>query len=442
MKINLRCSGLLLVSLLAFGGCSNESAPAPLAFPDGPSGSLEIKYPLDETLFPPEIVAPTFVWSDKTEGVKAWTVLLRFDETGEVLRFPADRAPLATLGIGLGGDQAAQRREGRAGRGRRCWPGRAGRLVSEHPYPDLHRPGRRADLLPGGEPAVHRRRQGPARGSAGGSARSTSPTPPPIVLEKLPVCGNCHSFSADGQRAGHGRGLRQRQGLLCDPAAWPQQMVLDRRARSSPGAISGKARTKQTFGLLSQVSPDGRYVVSTVKDRSVFVATPDIWLLAALLPDQGHPGRLRPRDAAPSSPAGRRRSASTCRATRPGARRQVRSSSPGAKAYPRDKLANAQEPAAGREGCRGVPQGQADRSSSTCTAFRSTTARAASRSRSQGASQQRHEQLLSRSTRPTASGSSSARPRSLHAAAAGQRAVHHSGRGRRGPAAARATRRG
>ncbi len=32
---------------------------------------------------------------------------------------------------------------------------------------------------------------------------------------------------------------------------------------------------KRTFGLLSQISPDGRYVVSTVKDLSVFVAIDD-----------------------------------------------------------------------------------------------------------------------------------------------------------------------
>ena len=33
--------------------------PAPVAFPGEASGQLEIKYPLDETLFPPEIVAPS-----------------------------------------------------------------------------------------------------------------------------------------------------------------------------------------------------------------------------------------------------------------------------------------------------------------------------------------------------------------------------------------------
>jgi hypothetical protein len=61
---------LLLVALLTLCACGPDSAPAPLAFPGEPSGQLEISYPIDETVFPPEIVAPTFVWSDETEGVE------------------------------------------------------------------------------------------------------------------------------------------------------------------------------------------------------------------------------------------------------------------------------------------------------------------------------------------------------------------------------------
>ena len=42
-----------------------------------------------------------------------------------------------------------------------------------------------------------------------------------------------------------------------------------------------------TFGLLSQVSPDGRYVISTVKDRAVFVATPGIEFSQLFFPIKG-----------------------------------------------------------------------------------------------------------------------------------------------------------
>ena len=48
-----------------------------------------------------------------------------------------------------------------------------------------------------------------------------------------------------------------------------------------------KGDGEATFGLLSQVSPDGRYVISTVKDRAVFVATPDIWYSQLFFPIKG-----------------------------------------------------------------------------------------------------------------------------------------------------------
>ena len=57
MKMISRYSGLLLAAVLALSACGKGSAPAPLAFPSEPVGGMEIKYPLDETLFPPEIVA-------------------------------------------------------------------------------------------------------------------------------------------------------------------------------------------------------------------------------------------------------------------------------------------------------------------------------------------------------------------------------------------------
>jgi len=44
---------------------------------------------------------------------------------------------------------------------------------------------------------------------------------------------------------------------------------------------------EQTFGLLSQVSPDGRYVVSTVKDKSVFVPMPPLAFSQLFFPVKG-----------------------------------------------------------------------------------------------------------------------------------------------------------
>ena len=43
--------------------------------------SLTIHYPLNETLFPPESVAPTFRWKDDGSGADAWLVTITFQDS-------------------------------------------------------------------------------------------------------------------------------------------------------------------------------------------------------------------------------------------------------------------------------------------------------------------------------------------------------------------------
>ena len=47
---------------------------------DGKYSNLVIDYPLDETLFPPEIVAPSFYWSDDNPKSNKWLVTIRFQD--------------------------------------------------------------------------------------------------------------------------------------------------------------------------------------------------------------------------------------------------------------------------------------------------------------------------------------------------------------------------
>ena len=270
--------------MLALGACGKGSAPAPLAFPSKPSGGVEIKYPLDETLFPPEIVAPTFVWSDKTEGVKTWTVLVRFDDKGEVLRFPttephwrpseADWAKIkqgsvardAQVAIvGLGPDaQAASSSTVRI-------------RTSADPVGDsiFYREVPLPFLSAVQDPSRIRWRFGSV----------DSETAPPIVLENLPVCGNCHSFSGDGKVLGLDVDYGNDKGAYAVLPVSEQMVLNDEKIISWSNYKKGDGEA--TFGLLSRVSPDGRYVISTVKDRAVFVATPDIWYSQLFFPIKG-----------------------------------------------------------------------------------------------------------------------------------------------------------
>ena len=89
-------------------------------------------------------------------------------------------------------------------------------------------------------------------------------------MKGFPVCGNCHSFTADGNTIGLDldAGLRDKGGYFISP-------IKDTILFNSTNFRSWtKIEKRRTFGLFSKISPDGRYVVTTVKDRVVFINFP------------------------------------------------------------------------------------------------------------------------------------------------------------------------
>ena len=81
------------------------------------------------------------------------------------------------------------------------------------------------------------------------------------VLKNMPTCGNCHSFSADGKTFGMDiDGPANDKGLY---AVVPVQKHMTISSKDmvhwNPAGEIGKTRV----GFMSQVSPNGRYVVST-----------------------------------------------------------------------------------------------------------------------------------------------------------------------------------
>jgi tetratricopeptide (TPR) repeat protein len=273
----------LLITASILAGCQQESGSTRLSFPAQAAGQLEITYPLDETLFPPDIAAPKFHWRDETEGVGQWQVMLRFNG-GEEISFPApeaswqpseedwarikqqstgQNATLAVVGVDEEGDgvSAATVRI----------------QTSIHPVGDsiFYREVPLPFIEAVQDPSRIRWRFGSV----------DSLEQPPVVLEDLPVCGNCHSFSGDGGVLGldvdYGN---DKGGYAVLPVS--EQMVLNDE-KIITWSDYKRDDGEGTFGLLSQVSPDGRYVISTVKDRAVFVATPGIEFSQLFFPIKG-----------------------------------------------------------------------------------------------------------------------------------------------------------
>jgi tetratricopeptide (TPR) repeat protein len=239
-------------------------------------GNLEILYPLDEAVFPAEIAEPTFRWRDPQSEADAWCVLIEFaDGTQPIKAFtrasrwtpsPEQWCDVTTRSVESPARVTVLGVKGSA-TGKILSSGTVRIRTSADPvgaplfFREVNLPFETAVK----DPAKHIRwRFGPV------SARE----PPPIVLQKLPVCGNCHSFSRDGGTlAMEVDSGNQKGGYAIAPVA--KEMVLDplkiinwNEYRREDGQV--------TFGLLCQISPDGRYVAGTVKDRALAVYRPDL----------------------------------------------------------------------------------------------------------------------------------------------------------------------
>jgi tetratricopeptide (TPR) repeat protein len=256
------------------------------AYAKHPEGTaIQLVYPRDGTLFPPEIVPPTFRWEDENAEASTWLVRIEFGGQAPISRLSRERlwtpalqdwefikkystdkeARISVLGVN---------------------PGRSARVVSaatitlrtsrdEVGAPLFYREVNLPFIDAVTDPSKIRWRFGSI----------SSPQSPPVVLTGLPVCGNCHSFAEDGRTLAMDVDYANSKGSYIITPIKPRMML------ATSDIITWdeykKEDGEQTFGLLSQMSPDGRYVVSTVKDKSVFVPMPDLAFSQLFFPIKG-----------------------------------------------------------------------------------------------------------------------------------------------------------
>jgi Flp pilus assembly protein TadD len=101
----------------------------------------------------------------------------------------------------------------------------------------------------------------------------------------MKVCGNCHSFTSDGRTLAMDVDYGSDKGSYVI-AETERQTVLE-KSKVISWSDYRREDKEPTFGLLSQISPDGRYVISTVKDRSVFSPVDDLFYSQRFFPVTG-----------------------------------------------------------------------------------------------------------------------------------------------------------
>ncbi len=271
--------------------------------------SLTVDYPLDETIFPPDIVPPTFLWHEPTDRAETWLVVVAWSDAAEQIRILVPGSPPEPGRIDP--DCIAENNEiyqpTPYQASAKSWtaneevwarirqrsvetPARVTILGfrSDNPKQVVSR-GEISFTVskdPVGAPIFYRDVPlAPAVTKKGVIAplgenavaliawrlRDVSKPESRLLLNDVPTCTNCHSFSAGGNILGMDLdGPDGDKGsYVIAPIA--REMVIENEHVISWNSFPGKPPGDKTIGFLSRVSPDGQYAATTLNEQ-VFVA--------------------------------------------------------------------------------------------------------------------------------------------------------------------------
>ena len=285
-----------------FSGVVVASVAVVMAMGSGRTGGITIEYPERGSIFPPEITAPTFLWLDGTSHVDRWRIDISFADGSAEIHAVSQGAPphIGKIDPDCVTDTNEPPKLSPPFAGTHSWTpdpvmwaaikrhsvttpatvsiaglsafrggaplshGAVTIQTSKDPVgapifyrdvplmPSEVKPGVIKPLAQSAVPLIKWR----LRNIAESSGR--------VVMEGQPMCANCHSFSADGKTLGMDMdGLQNNRGLYILARLAPQTTVDTKdmvRWRTAKGPLKGAMR----IGFMSQVSPDGRFVATTI----------------------------------------------------------------------------------------------------------------------------------------------------------------------------------
>jgi Flp pilus assembly protein TadD len=290
------------------GAALSRSSGRDHALPASQPAKITVDYPLDGSVFPPEITPPTFLWRDASETAKRWVIEVSFaDHSGGIrVEAPGEHLQMGEIDPQTGpGSELSQLTPEQAAT--RTWRPDAGTWAKIKQW-SVESPATIAisgfaddnselpvsagsvtistSLDPVGAPVFYR--DVPLMTSPHAEKGSIQPLPtsalPLIkwrlrnigepqsrtVMEKLYTCANCHSFSLDGKTLGldldgpqNDKGLYALVPVAKNMTIRNQDVIRWSSLQENPGASNFEPAMKR-FGFMSQISPDGRYVVTSI----------------------------------------------------------------------------------------------------------------------------------------------------------------------------------
>jgi tetratricopeptide (TPR) repeat protein len=279
--------------LAAFGvvaACA-QNAPAPIL----------IDYPVDGSVFPPDMAAPTFLWRDPSANAVSWQIDVTFADgsaaihaaaKGERMHIgeidprcvsPTNQPPKLTPQQAAArtwtpdpATWAAIKKQSAAGAA----------TVTVSGYASSNAPVSRGHMLmhtsadPVGAPIFYRDvplmpselEKGVIKPLADSAVpliawrlRNVAETSSHVVLEDMPTCANCHSFSGDGKTLGMDLDGPQNDKGLYALVPVQRKMTIRNEDVVSWTSFRGEFGSQLREAFMSRVSPDGRFVVTTIK---------------------------------------------------------------------------------------------------------------------------------------------------------------------------------
>lgn len=290
-----------------------------------PPAPLTIDYPLDETIFPPEIVPPTFLWHEPTDKADTWLIQVTWKGRDERLlvisaggpppageidarcvsknneiyqpdphqaparswtpdddvwatirqRSAASPARVVILGLPSGSPRQVVSR------------GEISITISRDPVgaPIFYRDvplapavTRKGVIAPLDESAI---------GLIGWRLRDVSRHESRLLVHNIPTCTNCHSFSSDGNTLG-----MDLDGPTGDKGSYvlapvTRETVIETQDVISWNSFPDKPQGHKTIGFLSRVSPDGQHAVTTLNEELFVANFVDYKFLQVFYPTRG-----------------------------------------------------------------------------------------------------------------------------------------------------------
>ena len=271
------------------------------------AAAIAIDYPSSHSIFPPEITPPTFLWRDPARAASLWRIEITFADGSAPLHVTSRGERMRTGRIDpdcvsksnelphlTAAQQASHtwtpsallwtsiKRHSVAGAATVSITGyaqQAPAVAVSHGQVSI-----RTSRDPVGAPIFYRDVPLMPTETEKGVIKPIAPQALPLVswrlravgerasrllLTDMPVCANCHSFSADGKTMGMDLdGLKNNKAQYFLTPVKPEISVSRENViqwRSEAGRLQGNIRA----GFMSQVSPDGQFVATTINPEEL-----------------------------------------------------------------------------------------------------------------------------------------------------------------------------